>query len=192
MLFRSPSFRTWGKALFAGEPINESSNKPILVAQNAKLMMSSIMENIVSGLPERASLQKSQQIELVKRLLTYAGLEELTHRLNENVISLPLGQQRHLAILRTAAANPKLLCIDEPTTGVDEQYVDSILNYISRESEKKAIITILHNQNHAKKLKGMVALISGSWVNEYATDEHFYSQPQSKAGKQFEIGRAHV
>jgi len=183
--YSNPSFRTWGKAVFAGENISESSNKPILVSQNAKLMMSSILENIVSGLPERSSLQKNQQIDLVKRLLTYAGLAELTNRLNENVINLPLGQQRHLAILRTAAANPKLLCIDEPTTGVDEQYVEPILNYISKEAEKKAIIIILHNQNHAKKLKGMVALLSGGWVNEYSTDEHFYSKPRSKAGKQF-------
>jgi len=183
--YSNPSFRTWGKATFAGEDINENSDKPTLVSQNAKLMMSSILENIVSNLPERSSLQKQQQIELAKRLLTYAGLEELTSQLNEKVINLPLGQQRHLAILRTAAANPKLLCIDEPTTGVEEQYIDPILNYVSKEAKKKAVITILHNQNHARKLKGMVALVSGGWINEFTTDEHFYTEPKSKAGKQF-------
>jgi len=183
--FSNPSFRTWGKAIFAGEPITENSQELVLVSQNAQLMMSSVLENVVCGLPERSSLQKVQQIELAKRLLKQAGLEELTNQLDENVINLPLGQQRHLAILRTAAANPKILCIDEPTTGVDEPYIDPILNYISQESEKRAIITIFHNQNHAKKLKGMVALLSGGWVNECTTDEHFYSQPKSKAGKQF-------
>ncbi len=183
--YSNPSFRTWGKALFSGELINDEHQGPVLVSQNAKLMMSTVLENIVFGLPERGSLQKNQQIELARRLLNYAGLEALTTRLDDNVISLPLGQQRHLAILRTAAANPKLLCIDEPTTSLDEEYVAPILEYISKEAKKRAIITILHNQKHAKKLEGVVALLSGGWINEYGSDKQFYSQPQSKAGKQF-------
>ncbi len=183
--YSKPSFRTWGKALFSDEEIEQNQTDPVLVSQNAKLMMSTVLENIVSGLPERGSLQQNQQIELVKRLLDQAGLEELITRLKDNVIDLTLAQQRHLAILRAAAANPKLLCIDEPTTGLDEACSNSILNYISSEAMKRAVITVLHNQKHAKQLKGMVALLSGGWINEYSSDKYFYTQPKSKAGKQF-------
>lgn len=147
--------------------------------------MSTIHENIVSGLPERSSLQRSQQIELVRRLLVHAGLDELLNKTNESVIKLPLGQQRHLAILRNAASSPKLLCIDEPTTGVEESLIEPLLNYISKEAKKCAVITTLHNQKHAKKLSGMVALLSGGWINECEPDQTFYSQPKSKAAKQF-------
>jgi len=183
--FSNPAFRTWGEAQFAGEPINGEGDQPVLVSQKAKLLMSTILENIVSSLPERGTLRKDQQIELTKRLLTQAGLEELTTKLNDNVISLPLGHQRHLAILRTAVASPKLLCIDEPTTSLEEEYIDPILEYISKEAKKRAVITILHNQNHAKKLEGVVALLSGGWINECGSDKQFFNQPKSKAGKQF-------
>ncbi len=183
--FSNPSFRTWGTANFAGNSINELDQGPVLVSQKARLMMSTIHENIVSGLPERSSLQLSQQKELVKRLLDSAGLSNLTEKLEKNVIHLPLGQQRHLAILRTSISNPKLLCIDEPTTGIDEKYIEPLLEYISMESKKRAIITILHNQKHAKKLKGQVALLSGGWIHECNTDTEFFNKPQSKAGKQF-------
>lgn len=151
--YANASFRTWGKALYLGGNIREQIEIPALVSQNAKLMMSSILENVVINLPERKSLQKKQQIDVAKRLLERANLEHLTERLDDNVIDLSLGLQRHLAILRTAVANPKLLCIDEPTTGLEEDYVDTLLKYISEESERRAVITILHNQEHAKKLE---------------------------------------
>lgn len=183
--YANPSFRTWGTALYAGSPITEDTSGPSLVSQNAKLMMSTIFENIVHGLPERHTLQKNQQIEIVERLLQRAGLEHLKDNLDESVIDLPLGIQRHLAILRTSASNPKLLCIDEPTTGLEEQHVDSLLRYISEESERRAIITILHNQIHAKRLQGMVALLAGGWIHEFSANDKFYTDPASKAGKQF-------
>lgn len=183
--YAKPSFRTWGKAMFAGSLIDENQQGPVLVSQNARLMMSTILENVVSGLPERSTLQKSQQIDLVKRLLIQAGLNELTERLNDNVIDLPLGQQRHLAILRTAASNPKLLCIDEPTTNLDPEHIPPLLEYITYESKKRAVIIILHNQQQAQKLEGIVALLSGGWINECVSSQDFYTQPKSKAAKQF-------
>lgn len=183
--YANPSFRTWGKAFYANSEIQEGIDGPSLVSQNAKLMMSTILENIIYELPERNTLQRYQQVDIAKRLLERAGLENLTDRLDESVIDLPLGLQRHLAIVRTAAANPKLICIDEPTTDLDEDYVDPLLKYISEESQRRAVITILHNQRHAKKLEGMVALLAGGWIHEYGTDKSFYTDPQSKAGKQF-------
>jgi len=184
--YANPSFRTWGEAIYLGNKLDDSSEElPALVSQKAKLMMASILENVIFNLPERQSLQKDQQIDIAKRLLERAGLEQLVDKLDESVITLPLGLQRHLAILRTSVANPKLICIDEPTTGLEEEYVEPLLKYISEISERRAVITILHNQDHAKKLKGMVALLTGGWINEFCIDDDFYNAPQSKAGKQF-------
>lgn len=184
--YANPSFRTWGEAKYLGEKLDDSTTElPALVSQKAKLMMSSVLENVIFNLPERQVLQKNQQIDVAIRLLERAGLDELTERLDDNVIDLHLGLQRHLAILRTSVANPKLICIDEPTTGLDNDYVDILLKYISEISERRAVITILHNQDHSRKLKGMVALLTGGWINEFSIDDEFYTAPKSKAGKQF-------
>lgn len=43
-------------------------------------MMSSILENVVVNLPERHTLDKNQQIDVTKRLLEQANLEELIDR----------------------------------------------------------------------------------------------------------------
>ncbi|MDH5601032.1 MAG: ATP-binding cassette domain-containing protein [Gammaproteobacteria bacterium] len=184
--YANPSFRTWGKAHYLDQELHaDIPETPALVSQNVKLMMSSILENVIFNLPERSVLQKNQQIDIASRLLEQANLADLVSRLDDNVIDLSLGQQRHIAILRTAVANPKLICIDEPTTGLEDDYVDTLLQYISEVSERRAVMTILHNQAHAKKLKGMVALLSGGWIHEYDIDDEFYNAPKSKAGKQF-------
>lgn len=184
--YANPSFRTWGKANYLSEELHaDIVESPALVSQNVKLMMSSILENVIFNLPERSALQKHQQVDIASRLLEQANLGDLVSRLEDNVIDLSLGQQRHIAILRTAVANPKLICIDEPTTGLEDDYVDTLLQYISDISERRAVMTILHNQGHAKKLRGMVALLAGGWIHEYEIDDEFYNDPKSKAGKQF-------
>lgn len=50
-------------------------------AQNARLMMASVFENIINDLPERNNLTQLQQKELATRLLTQAGLEKLITKL---------------------------------------------------------------------------------------------------------------
>ena len=183
--FANPSFRHWGSACYAGTELSEQLQGPALVSQNAKLMMSTVLENVVYDLPERSSLNKQQQIDVAVRLLQRAGLDSLVDKLDESVVNLPLGMQRHLAIVRTAAANPKLLCIDEPTTGIDDQYSEILLDYIAKEAEQRAVITILHHQGHAKRVGGLIALLAGGWIHEYRVSKEFFASPVSQAGKDF-------
>lgn len=181
----NPSLRTWGTAVYAGRPLSDSEDLPLLVAQNTRLMMSTVLENMMHDLPERRSLTRLQQIDVCKRLLHNSHLSDLSENLDQSVIDLPLHLQRHLAIARYAAQNPKLLFIDEPTTGLDEQYCPSLINYIVKESAKRAILVVVHNQRHAKLLGGRTALLAGGWIHENETTQTFFSNPQTKAGKTF-------
>jgi atypical dual specificity phosphatase len=130
-------------------------------------------------------LTQVEQRELVKRLLVQAGLEDLVEQLDRRVVELPLGVQRHLAILRVAASGPKLLCMDEPTTDVDEENTRRILEYIKKESARRAMLVILHNQQQAKMLGGHTLLLAGGWVQEMQTTESFFSAPISDPGKDY-------
>lgn len=181
----SPSHRTWGYSSFTGVPVDEADELPVLVSQSARLMMSSVLENIVAGLPERHTLTQVEQRVLVKRLLVGAGLDELVEQLDKRVVELSLGVQRHLAILRGAVSGPKLLCMDEPTTDVDEKNTARLLTYIKNESKKRAVMVVLHNQQQAKILGGQTLLLAGGWVQESQPTEVFFSTPVSDAGKDF-------
>jgi len=179
-----PSLRTWGQAIYIGEPIGKSE-LPVLVAQKTKLMMASVRENIVNDMPERHTLDLSQQQDVALRLLKKAGLDDLIDHLDENVVDFPLGIQRHLAIARTIAANPKLIFVDEPTNGLEENASNRILNYLIRESERRSIVVVVHNQHQAIKLGGQTALLAGGWIHETRPTNDFFKTPCTRAAKDF-------
>lgn len=180
----SPSCRTWGEAYYRGLALSEKE-RPDLVAQSAQLMMSSVLENIVVNLLERNQLTRAMQCELAKRLLKRANLEELCDQLDQPVVSLPLALQRHLSILRQVVANPHLLCIDEPTTGLNDLESARLLAYLREEATRRALLVVLHNQQHARLLGGTAILIAGGHVQEQQPIPQIFDSPISPAAREF-------
>lgn len=180
----SPTFRTWGTAFYRGVVLN-GQERPELVAQSAHLMMSSVLENIVVNLPERNQLTKAMQRDLAIRLLERAELHELCDKLNEPVVNLTLALQRHLAILRQVASGPRLLCIDEPTTGLTDAESIRLLAYMREEAKRRALLVVLHNQQHARLLGGTAVLIAGGHVQEQQFIPQIFDAPISTAAREF-------
>jgi len=180
----NPSLRTWGKAKYIGMPLGKSES-PALVAQKTTLIMASIRENIVNDMPERHTLDLSQQRDVAQRLLSKAGLTELIDRLNDNAVDFPLAVQRHLAIARTVAANPRLILVDEPTAELNETEAHRLLDYLLMEAERRAVVVVVHNQKQAIKLGGQTALLAGGWIHETQPTAVFFTAPQSQAAKDF-------
>ena len=181
----NPAFRTWGDIEFTGEKLSKE-NLPSIVTQSTKLVLKSVLENIIHNLPERNNLTQLQQKDLAVRLLEQANLNFLKDKLNENVVNLPLVLQRRIAILRLVSAGPRLLCLDEPTTGIDDEGdLENLLEHIHRESQKRAIIIVLHNQRQAKRLGGYTALLAGGQVKEFKEAKNFFADPQTEPAKQF-------
>lgn len=196
----NPAYRTWGSINYLGKVLNttpepkheHSVTYPAIVSQNIKLMLASVLENIVDSLPERKDLTLSQQKDLAKRLLTQADLVELCQQLDTAVVDLKLADQRQLAILRQLASSPKLLCIDEPTVGLNDAETERLVNYLKREAKKRAFIIVTHNQQVARALGGRTALLAGGWIQEIQTTELFFHSPQTEAAKTFvETGSCH-
>jgi atypical dual specificity phosphatase len=187
----NPSFRTWGSVFYQGETLyrendhSKEGERPELVAQSAQLMMASVLDNIVFNLIERHQLTKLAQRELAVRLLERAGLAELRDKLDTPVVSLTLAQQRHLAILRMAAAGPRLLCIDEPTTGLADRDSERLLAYMRDEAERRAVLVVLHNQRHARLLGGEAVLMAGGYVQEQQPIPQIFESPVSAAAREF-------
>lgn len=180
----NPSFRTWGDAEFSGAPLGPH-NRPSLVSQSAKLMVRSVLENIVHNLPERNNLTQLQQKDLAVRLLEQAGLNELKDSLQENVVTLPLALQRRIAILRLSSAAPRLLCLDEPTTGISEAETEQLLQHVHNESSRRAILIVLHNQNQTRQLGGYSALLAGGHIKEHKPTLEFFNNPETESTRQF-------
>lgn len=180
----NPSLRVWGRAIFAGAPLG-SGEMPALVAQNAKLLIGTVLENILSSVPGRSLLTSRAQRDDALRILHRGGLEGADDLLGRRVIDLSTGLQRRIAIVRTAAAEPLLLCADEPTSNLADADAEAIITLIRAEAERRAVLFVTHNQRHARAAGGTTALLAGGRIHEHAPTEEFFTMPWSRAAQEF-------
>lgn len=179
-----PSFRTWGEARYLGEPLG-TAGLAALVAQNARLLMSSVLENIINELPNRSQLTVAAKREMAKQLLAEAGLEALLDSLDRPVVELPLHVQRHLAIARTAASEPALLCVDEPTADIETQEARPLLHFLKQQGTKRGVLVVTHNQQDTLVLDGHIALLAGGAVQAHALAKPFFDTPPTPIAADF-------
>ncbi|HEY0823002.1 MAG TPA: ATP-binding cassette domain-containing protein [Ramlibacter sp.] len=177
-----PQLRTWGSAMHAGSDC-AAGNQPALVMQNSRLLVANVLENLMCMLPERASLTRAMQVEAVRPLLAACGQESLLQMLHQQVVELPLGTQRIVAILREAIAAPRLLMIDEPTSGLSDAEARQVLEVIDAVSARTAVLVVLRNLLQARQVARHVVLLSGGVVQEAQPAPRFFSAPASESGR---------
>jgi atypical dual specificity phosphatase len=180
----NPSLRVWGQAIFAGAPLG-AGEMPALVAQKAKLLIGTVFENMLGSLPARAELTRPEQRGEAIRLLQAGGIEGAAALLDTRVIDLPTGLQRRIAVVRTAAAGPRLLCVDEPTAELPDADAEATIALLRAEGERRAVLFVTHNQRHARAAGGTAALLAGGRVHEHAPTEELFTAPLTRAAKAF-------
>ena len=154
---------TRGKVIFKGEDI--SSAKPYQVAakgivrtfQAAILFQeATVLENVLVGqylqqeanilgaifnIPSARSKEENLQ-QRVMGILEFMGLASLTNELAKN---LPHGHQRALAISISLAANPELLLLDEPVTGMNPTETLTMITKIQKIRDSGVTIAIVEH-----------------------------------------------
>ena len=102
-----------------------------------------LLSVIVSGFKDSIGLYEAAtdtEIDYAKKWLKLGGFEG---REKETFGSLSYGEQRAILILRSVVKSPKILILDEPCHGLDEQYRNKILNLMETIGEEGST-TMLH------------------------------------------------
>lgn len=187
-----PLLRTWGIARYEGRLLG-GAPRPFLLAQSARLMIASVLENVAIGFHNRHAMTQREQRVRVRGLLFELGLEALASSLDARVIDLPLGQQRAIAVARAVAGEAPLVLLDEPAVGLDDAGRSAFLELVRQESRRRAFLFVSHNQQEARVLDGDVALLVAGRIVERAPAKRFFSEPETPHGKHFvETGTCYV
>jgi lipooligosaccharide transport system ATP-binding protein len=100
-------------------------------------------------------------------LLSYFGLND---KRDTQVDDLSGGMKRKLSVARSLINDPKILIMDEPTTGLDptarRQIWDTI---IKLKSEGKTVLLTTHYMDEAEQLCDRIALVFGGKILEYGS-----------------------
>jgi len=103
----------------------------------------SVGENIGYYLFEHTKMTFDEIAEKAEEMLGFVGLnsDEICDKLPEELSG---GMQRRVAIGRALlSTNPKIMLYDEPTTGLDPQATEKVLNLIMKLQHEKSISTIV-------------------------------------------------
>jgi ABC-2 type transport system ATP-binding protein len=105
------------------------------------------------GVPLQASLEKARE------MLLRFGLEE--KKMFQPVENLSRGQQQMVSIARSLLSTPKLLLLDEPTTGLDPKSKRQVQDFVREINGNSGITVILtsHDMEEVEKLCGRIAFI---------------------------------
>jgi ABC-type multidrug transport system fused ATPase/permease subunit len=124
----------------------------------------SIAENVAFGSdPDQINVRR------VEELLSAVGLEVLLQRSHQGIwlpmgelgSSISGGQLQRLGIARCLYTNPKLLLLDESTSGLDHQIQEEILDLIQKLSSEILVVSISHDQRISKRADHLMKIDNG-------------------------------
>ena len=120
----------------------------------------------------RMGLRKESYANKIDKILQQLWIHELSEK---RIGELSGGQQQRVFIAKALVNNPKLLILDEPVTGIDQQSIELFYS-ILRELNSKQKITIIwssHDLDAVNQLANHVACLNRTLFFHGESDEFF-------------------
>lgn len=103
-------------------------------------------------------LPKEETVKNIKELLTSVGLSDVGEK---PVGAFSQGMKQRLGIADMLIKRPKLVFLDEPTSGIDPNGITEILDLIVKMAKQKiSIIFCSHQLNHVQKICTRVGILA--------------------------------
>jgi phospholipid/cholesterol/gamma-HCH transport system ATP-binding protein len=100
----------------------------------------SVFDNVSFPLVEKTSLAPEQISRRVQQTLTAVGLEGMEHKFPSELSG---GMQKRAALARALVTQPKILMLDEPTTGLDPTRTGSIHRLVRKTQQDFGLTAIV-------------------------------------------------
>lgn len=153
-----------GKVYVNGRDLDNASNE--IKKDLGVVFQNSVLDKALTvkdNLESRAALYSIAGDEFDKRLEELCELLEFGDLLKRPVGKLSGGQRRRIDIARALFHNPKILILDEPTTGLDPQTRKAVWNVVDklRKNENITVFLTTHYMEEAAEADYVVILDSG-------------------------------
>lgn len=126
--------------------------------------------------PAKIDTTEKENEKRAIELLEYAGIEEKKNDLAGN---LSYGQQKLLSVMCCLAANPRLLLLDEPISGVNPEMRDKILKIISElPKEGKSVVLIDHDMDFIRGICDRIIFMDAGKKISEGTPEEVLNDPK--------------
>lgn len=114
----------------------------------------SVLKNVTLPLTRVLNVNKQEAEIKARELLSQMNLLK---RCDAYPYQLSGGEKQRLAIARTLATNPKVICFDEPTSALDPKLVKQIFKIIKElAASGKAILIVTHDIKFANEISNKI------------------------------------
>ena len=132
----------------------------LLVAQHQ-----SVNNHLLAGILKTPAFRRSERkvLEHAWYWLRFMGLEAVA---NQEAGNLPYGLQRRLEVTRAMASQPRLICLDEPGAGLNQQETTELNAIILRLKEEHGVSVLLieHHMGVVMKISDHVVVLDHGQV----------------------------
>lgn len=116
-----------------------------------------VLENVYRPLILNGKYSKSEAKEIALQALKDVGLEKFA---SQYPATLSGGQQQRVAIARAVAFHPEVILFDEPTSSLDPEMIESVLQVIVNLAKKNiTMILVTHEMEFARKIADKAVFI---------------------------------
>lgn len=135
----------------------------VVVFQDLRLFPHLTVEKNIMFPMELRKVPKEVQKKTVKKLLEDVQLSGFEQR---KIRQMSGGQQQRVALARALAANPKVLLLDEPFSGLDEELRVEMAALVKKLHDEWKITTILvtHDKREALQLSDRIVTMSNGEI----------------------------
>jgi phosphate transport system ATP-binding protein len=191
-----PDLKVSGSVLLNGRSIHGRDVAAALLRRQVGTVFSvpialpmTILENLTFGL-RLAAFPRSSYQERVEAALRAAYLwDEVKDRLKEPARNLSGGQQQRLCLARTLTLDPKVLLLDEPSSGLDPISTARIEEALQELKSDLAIILVTNNVKQAARASDRTAFFLFGELIELATTDSLFTKPQDSRTAGYISGR---
>jgi len=162
-----------------------------MVFQKPNPFPKSVFDNVAYG-PRVLGLtgKKKDLEEIVEKSLRRSALwENVKDHLNEDALSLSLGQQQRLCIARVLAVEAEVILMDEPCSALDPIDTGKVEDLIRELRERYTIVIVTHNMQQAARVSDQTGLFWLGELVEFNPTEKLFTNPDHELTEAYITGR---
>ena len=181
-----------GEDIYAPEmDLAQLLQKVGMVFQKPNPFPKSVFDNVAYGPRVLGQTSKKKDLEeIVEKSLRRSALwENVKDHLNEDALSLSLGQQQRLCIARVLAVEAEVILMDEPCSALDPIDTGKVEALIRELRERYTIVIVTHNMQQAARVSDQTGLFWLGELVEFNPTEKLFTNPDHELTEAYITGR---
>lgn len=128
----------------------------------------SVLRNMEEGVKNLKDMTSEERVNEIYYIMNKLGLSK--ELLKRSVVNLSGGEQRRVALIRALAVKPKILVLDEVTSGLDKESKIKVINLLKayRLNFQCSILLITHDREVAYELSDTILLLENGKITKKA------------------------